>query len=183
MLGPTPMRRGLLPDDMRVRVPLGGRVVCRSARGAACEVPVHAVRGGRRAPVGGRRGREGLGGRRGLRRRVRGAGGVARGDRRGLLLSGCREALRGVAGARAPLGADGEMSGLADAVVGALADAGVAGARAVAVGSIACAEPVVVLVGEYARGERMHGASRGLRVARRPGRRRTSCARPRRCRG
>jgi len=23
MLGPTPMRRGLLPDDMRVRVPLG----------------------------------------------------------------------------------------------------------------------------------------------------------------
>lgn len=58
------------------------------------------------------------------------------------------------------------MSGLAEAVVGVIAGAGVSGARCVAVGSLACAEPVVVTVGEYSRDERMHGASRGSRLVR-----------------
>lgn len=58
------------------------------------------------------------------------------------------------------------MSGLAEAVVGVIASAGVAGVRVVAVGALACAEPVVVTVGEFSRDERMHGASRGSRVVR-----------------
>ncbi len=58
------------------------------------------------------------------------------------------------------------MSRLAGAVVGVIASAGVAGVRAVAVGSLACAEPVVVTVGEFSRDERMHGSSRGSRVVR-----------------
>ena len=58
------------------------------------------------------------------------------------------------------------MSGLAEAVAGVLADAGVSGARSVAVGSNTCAEPVMVSVGEYGRDERMHGSSRGSRAVR-----------------
>ena len=61
------------------------------------------------------------------------------------------------------------MSGLAEAVAGVLAGADVSGARSVAVGSLACAEPVTVAVGEYERDERderMHGSSRGSRTVR-----------------